>query len=384
MWGEGNSLTGQTILIAALSGRALAQSARRAGYLPLVVDAFGDMDARAAADLYTGLPNAIRHGFEAKALFAALDGLVDCAPSPPVGIVLGSGFENRPKLIESLDARYRLLGSKAGVVRQIKDPAEFFPLLRSIGIAHPETVLTPPDFAQGWLAKRIGGAGGAHIRDLETYSKASEKHYFQRRLEGTPISVFAVASKGGVALELSRQWTAPSKRKPYRYGGAVIIEYSETAAEQSMVTAAATLIELLDPVGLISFDFLVQDGKAYLLEINPRPGATLDIFDDIRGNLFRAHVEAGLGRELWQERDLPTAQSRASAILYADQGPLTAGDIDWPDWTADRPAPGTPIPAETPIATVFADGVNADEAERLARDRLSTLADLVYTASEKS
>jgi predicted ATP-grasp superfamily ATP-dependent carboligase len=118
--------------------------------------------------------------------------------------------------------------------------------------------------------------------------------------------------------------------------------------------------------------------------MNPRPGATLDIFDDIRGNLFRAHVEAGLGNELWQERDLPAAQSRASAILYADQGSLTAGEINWPDWTADRPAPGTAVPVEQPIATVFAEGATADEAERVARDRLSTLLSLVYTASEKS
>ncbi len=377
-------MTGPTILIAAFSGRALAESARRAGFVPLVVDAFGDMDTRAAAHLYAGLPLAIRNGFDAKPLFAALDGLVDCAPSPPVGIVLGSGFEDRPKLMESLDARYRLLGSKADLVRQLKDPAEFFPLLIQLRVAHPETMLTPPDHPQGWIAKRIGGAGGAHIRELQNLSKPAENYYFQRRIEGTPMSVFAVSSKGGVALELSRQWTTPSSRKPFRYGGAVITEYADTPAEQKMVSTAATLIELLDPVGLVSFDFLIEGDTPYLLEVNPRPGATLDIFDDIGGNLFRAHVEAGLGNELWQTRDLPTAQSRASAILYADQGPLAAGDIDWPDWAADRPAPGTPIAAETPIATVFAEGANADEAERLARTRLSTLVDLVYTASQKT
>ncbi len=377
-------MTGQTILIAAFSGRALAESARRAGYVPLVVDAFGDMDTRAAAFLYAGLPTAVRQGFEAKTLFAALDGLVDCAPSPPVGIVLGSGFEDRPKLIASLDARYGILGSKADLVREVKDPAAFFPLLRSIGIAHPETLLTPPENPQGWIAKRIGGAGGAHIRELQNLSKPPEKYYFQRRIEGTPMSVFAVSCKGGVALELSRQWTAPSSRKPFRYGGAVITEYADTPAEQKMVSAAATLIELLDPVGLVSFDFLIEGDTPYLLEVNPRPGATLDIFDDVGGNLFRAHVEASLGNELWQTRDLPTAQSRASAILYADNGSLTAGEVDWPEWTADRPMPGTSIPGETPIATVFADGANADEAEHLARTRLSTLADLVYTASQKT
>ncbi len=377
-------MTGKTILIAAFSGRALAQSARRAGYVPLVVDAFGDMDTRAAAFLHACLPSAIRNGFDAKPLFAALDGLVDCAPSPLAGIVLGSGFEDRPKLIESLGSRYGVLGSKADVVRKVKDPVEFFSLLKQLGIAHPETLLAPPDNPQGWLAKRIGGAGGAHIRELQNLSQPSEKHYFQRRIDGTPMSVFAVASKGGVALELSRQWTAPSTRKPFRYGGAVITDYGDTLAEQKMVSAAATLIELLDPVGLVSFDFLVDGDTPYLLEVNPRPGATLDIFDDAAGNLFRAHVEAGLGHELWQQRDLPAAQSRASAILYADQGPLTAGEMDWPDWTADRPHPGTLIPEGQPVATVFAEGASADEAERLARTRLSTLADLVYTASQKT
>ena len=33
-----------TVLIAGFSGRALAQSARRAGFRPLVVDCFGDAD----------------------------------------------------------------------------------------------------------------------------------------------------------------------------------------------------------------------------------------------------------------------------------------------------------------------------------------------------
>ena len=37
------------VLIAALSGRALAVSARQAGYAPLVADLFGDEDMRAAA-----------------------------------------------------------------------------------------------------------------------------------------------------------------------------------------------------------------------------------------------------------------------------------------------------------------------------------------------
>lgn len=377
-------MTGEAVLIAAFSGRALAQSARRAGYVPLVVDAFSDLDMRAAAEHCAQIPNAVRNGFTAKPLIAALDELIARAERKPVGIVLGSGFEDRPKLIQTLDQRYRLLGTKAETVSEVKDPRSFFPLLKQLGIAHPETVLAHPGEHEGWVAKRAGGAGGVHIRDLASVLRPSPRHYYQRRLEGTPHSVFAVASKGGVALELSRQWTAPSPRKPYRYGGAVIVDYAETPAEDQMIRAAATLIELLDPAGLLSFDFLVADERAYLLEINPRPGATLEIFDDRDGNLFRAHVEAGLGNDLWQQRNLPEEAGRAAALLYADRGTLTIGEIDWPGWTADRPAPGTLIQAEQPIATVRANAATPDEAEHLARSRLLQLADLVYTSSQKS
>lgn len=372
----------QTILIAAFSGRALAQAARRAGYIPLVVDAFGDADTRAAAHGYAQIPDAVRSGFSAEPLFAALDALVAQAPSPPIGIVLGSGFEDRPKLIEGLGKRYRLLGTKAETVAELKDPARFFALLKQVGIAHPPTSRELPGDTSGWIAKRAGAAGGAHIRDLANLRRRHPKHYFQKHLPGTPMSVFAIASKGGLALELSRQWTAPSERRPFRYGGAVITDYAETPHEQQMITAAATLVEMLDPTGLVSFDYIVHDGTAYLLEVNPRPGATLDIFDDAKGNVFRAHVEAGLGNDLWQERELPPVQSRASALLYADRGALIAGDIAWPDWAFDRPLPGTSIPAETPIASVQADGACAEDAEALVRTRLSQLSDLVYTHSQ--
>lgn len=352
--------------------------------MPLVIDAFGDSDTREAAEDYLQMPDAVRLGFNAKPLFAALDTLADRAPSPPIGIVLGSGFEDRPKLIDSLDKRYRLLGTKAETVAEVKDPARFFPLLKQTGIAHPETSLTPPGDPHGWLAKRRGAAGGAHIRDLARLSDRADGYYFQRRIDGTAMSVLAVTSAGGVAMELSRQWTAPSVRRPYRYGGAVIIDYDESLAHDPMISAAATLVELLDPVGLVSFDFIVADGVPYLLEINPRPGATLDIFDDLKGNLFRAHVEAGLGNALWQSRELPNVQSRAAAVLYAGREPLIARDIAWPEWASDRPMTGTAIQPEQPLATVRADGNSAAAAEALVRERLSTLADLVYRSFEKA
>jgi len=78
-------LTGSSVLIAALTGRSLAQSAQRAGFAPLVVDAFGDEDARASAAAFTQLAEVTRVGFRARPLLAALAEVAEKAPSAPVG-----------------------------------------------------------------------------------------------------------------------------------------------------------------------------------------------------------------------------------------------------------------------------------------------------------
>ena len=46
----------ERVLICALSGRALAQAARAAGFAPIVLDAFGDLDTRAVAEAWQRVP----------------------------------------------------------------------------------------------------------------------------------------------------------------------------------------------------------------------------------------------------------------------------------------------------------------------------------------
>ena len=104
-------MTGATsVLIAAFSGRSLAQSARRAGYEPLVVDAFGDLDTQEAAADFRVLDGVMETGFRTKPLIAALEDLSRSASSKPIGLVLGSGFEDKPRLVAALASRFRLLG----------------------------------------------------------------------------------------------------------------------------------------------------------------------------------------------------------------------------------------------------------------------------------
>jgi predicted ATP-grasp superfamily ATP-dependent carboligase len=373
-------LDGEAVLIAAFSGRSLAQSARRAGYRPFVVDAFGDLDTRDAAEDVHVIDAAMQTGFRTKRLIAALDDLSRSARSAQIGIVLGSGFEDKPRLVAALASRYRLLASDTKTLAACKDPTKFFGIADELEIRHPETQLAPPPESKGWLSKRIGGSGGRHIRDCSDKPPARARRYFQRRLTGTRYSIGALLGNAANALStfaVTRQWTSSSGAHPYRFGGCVSNPEIDDPLLSELTGAAGKLANALHLVGLASFDFIVEDNVPYLLEVNPRPGASLDVLDNGQGDLFRGHIAAWRGTPRPPDVQNP-APARAMAILHADRGPLTLGETPWPDWSADRGKPGTIVPQGAPLATAFATGPTADAAEALARTRLAELEDLIY------
>ncbi len=365
------------VLVAALSGRALAASARRAGFAPFVVDAFGDEDTRALAAAYRCLPEVTRTGFRARPLVSALEALAAEAKKAPIGVVLGSGFEDTPKLVAALARRFPLLGNGANSIARAKDPGVFFPLLDSLAVPHPETRMSRPTAPAGWLSKRIGGSGGAHVIACSE-TRTQRGRYFQRGLEGELVSLLSVAGGGRLSIVgFSRQWSVGAEPRPYRYGGASGPAPLAVAAKGPMITAAEAVSGALGLVGLVSFDFLLAGSVPYLLEVNPRPGATLDVFDDPSGTLFAAHIAASSGEPV-ALRPLPAQGARAASILYADRGSLIPAIGEWPSWTADRPMPGTRIPPHRPVATVFATGESATAAELNCRRRLDELASMLY------
>ncbi|MBY0560522.1 ATP-grasp domain-containing protein [Hyphomicrobium sp.] len=374
-------MSGETVLIAAFSGRSLAQSARRAGYRPLVADAFGDLDTQHAAEDFRVLDGVMQTGFRTKPIIAALTDLSQSARSTPIGLVLGSGFEDKPRLVAALASRFKLLGSDAATYKVCKDPQSFFGVLDKLGIAHPETRTSPPADPTGWISKRVGGSGGRHIRTCVGLQRAKPRRYFQKLLDGDRISVSGVfLSAPNSVLALTRQWTSPSPEQPYRFGGAVSLPPIDPDVRRRIVDAATDVSSALQLKGMASLDFVVKNGTPYLLEVNPRPGASLDVLDDEAGFLFRAHIAMGLGEGIMPRfPDIKVNRSAiAMAILHADRGPILLNDIPWPDWSADRGPPGTFIPAGAPLATVFAEAPTADAAEALARARLAELEDLIY------
>lgn len=370
----------QAVLIAGFSGRALAAAARRAGYVPLVADAFGDIDTRAIAAGVRVFPAAVETGFTASKLVAALDELATAAPSPPIGLVLGAGFEDTPGLVAKLASRFPLLGCSSETIARSKDPQILFGLLAELGIAHPETRREPPPDGRGWLSKRTGGSGGTHIAlcGREVTGEFKDR-YYQRRIDGEAISMLGVVRGRRAAFAFTRQWAAPMPRRPYRFGGVAGAIDVDADLEARLVDIGLDLSGAFGLTGLVSLDFVVSKGEPHLVEINPRPGASLDVLDDDRGTLFSAHIAAcrgedpvGVLAESWRP------EPSAAAYVYADTGDLVVPAIDWPHWTSDRPASGARIARYHPVATVRATASTIAEAMTLVEARSNALAAMLH------
>lgn len=361
------------LLIAAISGRALAAAARRAGYRPFVADLFCDTDTVALAERAESLKGDLRSGIDGAQLIPTLRALA--GEEQPVAVVLGSGFERRPELVDEIGNQFPLAGNRGSTIRRVKDPQALSDDCAALGIPHPEFQWEAPPDPRNWVAKTVGAAGGQHVKQADATGPCTAGRYFQRFIPGKSISALFVADgKHAQIVGFSRQWTSPAPTAPYRYGGAVRIrrfDRRETTMIEGWLSSLADRAGLL---GLCSADFIRSEDGFWLVEVNPRPGATLDIFDSPKARLMDLHLNATRGNAWYR---LPRfTDSMASMIAYAADPIPYFPALDWPDWTADHQSEGTSLAAGDPVCTVFARGPSAVATQRMLEKQAKQLKSL--------
>ena len=351
------------VLIAALSGRALAAAARRAGDEVIVADLFADSDTRALAPCIR-IQGSITGGLDGSSLLAAIAAHRQAIE----GIVYGAGLEGDPDLLRALAEMAPLIGNPPAIVESVKDPFRFALLLARLGLPHPRTTSLATD-RHGWLRKIAGGSGGTHIAPASGAAPAP-RAYYQEKVEGRAVSaLFLADGHDAEVLGFSAQWTAPSRTAPYRYGGCAAPLSLPITLSAGLSKACRAIAAEAKLVGLNSLDMLVRDDGFTILEINPRPGATLDVFDEGgSAALWRLHRAAVGGTLPAQPPRL--SEGRAAAIVYAPARLVVPPDFDWPPWAADRSPPGTVIEADEPICTALATAAGTAMAEALAHERV--------------
>jgi predicted ATP-grasp superfamily ATP-dependent carboligase len=362
-----------SILVVAISGRGLASAAAQAGLVPLVLDFFADADTEEIAHACLKFTGPIGRGIKLNPLLDGLSYLAEEAPSPLLGCVAGAGFEDRPELLSKIAEHWAVLGNDSETVARIKS-VEFFHTLDRLRIPHPRTRLEPPS-GEGWLTKRRGAAGGGHVARFVAGGSISAAVYFQEMVTGGAVSALFVSNgRDACVLGFSEQWTDPIPASPFRYGGATRPASLSETLQDEMTAAVLKVSAAFKLKGLGSADFIVDEGAgtALLLEINPRPGATLDIFDEEAQPLLKLHLDAILDGTL-PSAPLALDGAMASALVYAPERVRIADDMAWPDWVADRPKARESIDKNRPICTVLARAETKARAKRLVTEHQNTI-----------
>ena len=371
------------LAVAAISARMLAEAAAADGFEVVALDLFGDVDTRRACAQWWPIGEPGHLHIDADRLLSALAVLAARAAraaqdqsAEVVGWIAGSGFEGRPDLLARGAALLPLIGTSADAVRRVRDPQFFFDALDAQGIAHPPVLTTAPADANGWLVKDAGGCGGWHIRRAVPHEVPPPPHYVQREVPGTPMSATFIANGStAVVLGFNQLIVRPLLARPFVYCGAVGPVTLPPAVAAAVIAAVRALAASFALRGLGSLDFMLDGDQVQVLEVNPRPPASMALYG---GNGDRAasspivadHVRACLQGVL-PPQTMPTATTtvRGTEIVFAPHrvwlSESAAQRLAGNRACHDLPAAAQQFDAGDPLCSVSASGASAEQVRAL-------------------
>jgi uncharacterized protein len=349
------------VLVVAVTARMLASMAVADGYEVVALDRFGDFDLRALAPGATAPTSA---GLASLAAEIEAD-----------AVVYGAGFENRPDLVARLESGRELLGMRPEDLAAVRDPWAVGAAARAAGAHAPETrsvgelpAARARSGADGWLRKPTRGGGGRGVRRWAG-GALGPTEILQRRIHGLSCSAVAIgdgrrAAMLGLTEQLHRRpgfgWmgNATPPRLPER-------EITELDGQLGAV--CDEVVARFGIRGAFSVDGVWDGRRVWVLEVNPRPPGSLELFGP---GCFEAHVRGA------RSLALPTAAgpratrcAKVKLVLFADRDLVTPDPGWWPEGLVrDIPHAGETIKRGAPVCTLVSNGADvADLAERGAR-----------------
>ena len=375
----------RSLILCGASVRSLARSAIAAGLRPLCVDFFEDADLTIILGCGRGrFVGRIR-------TFAELPDVVRRIRSN-IPLLWAGGLENHTSVLRAIMAHRPVIGPDPKLVDLLRQPRHLAGWLSQSGLNMPR--LASPDNANAdclWLRKPNGGSGGLGIQTLQPQSAQSDRipvqnpseEFLQEYIDGVPMSaVFCADHLGLNLLGTSIQlvgWPSLGASNFLFCGNVGPVSPGEDVTRQ-LILAAESLVRHTGLKGVFGIDFVLRQGDAWLIEVNPRLTASHMLYENPASHhceersLVTRHLAAfgwrpagSTGRRRQRHRTASANGGRVQArlILWANQ------DVQFTDafcqsssgaWTfADLPQTGSAIPAGSPLCSVHVAASSPDE-----------------------
>ena len=352
------------IAVAAQSARALAEAAQRDGHEVLALDLFGDRDTRAAASLgWVCIGEGASLRIDAERFLLAL---ADAAEHGTDAWVFGSGFDGQPELLARGAGILPLWGATPGAVAACRDPQRFFAALQGYGMAHPSVRYRRPEWPEGWLLKDGHACGGWHVRraKVDDQDPPAPGQYWQCEMPGQPMSMTLLADgQRALVLGVNAQQVTAWRGHPHVFVGVAGPVSLPGRLGTALQGIADRLMNHFGLRGLCGVDFLRQGEDILVLELNPRPPASVALYGRA-GGVFNAHIAACLHARLpsGEEAVALRGDDQVHALRYVLARrplPLTASRLAlleaWPG-VHDVPLDTMALADGDPVCTLSASG----------------------------
>jgi len=312
-------------------------------------------------------------------------------------------LENYPDLVDQLATIRPLLGNAGESLRRCRDPLELQAVLRKNGLYFPETRAScarlPTDGS--WLCKTYRASSGSGVWELageDSRQRAvASGAWFQKRIEGRHVSVvFALGDTWATTLGTTAQWIGVSAARAakFQYAGSLEMDPTISPAIQEQIQSLShVLADQFELRGLVGVDLVLDSERAWILEINPRYTASVEVIERSSGvSAIEAHLTAWSGAVFECKRKEKSANClHGKAILYAKQEVAIHADFfawamaqagyELDSQLGDIPELGSRIPSGRPVLTVFASAA-ATEIEQRLRQRIAEVESQLYRSNK--
>ena len=305
----------------------LAQAAKCEGYDVLVIDCFADVDTFRYAEKIVRI--------DSLSIPNLTSALAELANYKITAVVYGSGFETHVESLYFLQTRFHIMGNSPAVFERVQNKREFFTTLDYLKIPYPETHFSfPIDDSKNWLSKPLKGQGGVGINSQKM------DIYWQHFCDGKSGSVLFLANgKKAVVIGFNSQWTQGN----FLFSGISNFSYLSDFQKKHIQSWLQSVVKYFDLRGLNSLDFLHTENDIFVLEINPRPSASLQNYEL---PLFKAHLTLNL-------ESTHISDFSAYQIIYASHPLIIPQNFHWSKSCQDFPRDGVIIPKNQPICSII-------------------------------
>lgn len=376
-------------VVVGVSVRALMESAAESGYTALAIDYFGDQDCR-----WSGKTIRLGElGFSPAAsnLLQAAEMMVfshsGCRQQCQ-GLIYAAGPENCPDKLASWDARGLLRGNSTTTLQHVRNPWELSAALSvncSVPRFYPWEEWQPQKAGKTrWLVKPVNSGGGRditwlaennHIAQSQVAALGNEKNKYiiQEYIPGiTASATFLADGEQAVIVGTSRQLIQQDEMYPSRFdytGSIVPLNLPAGTMDELLIKlekVAGCLTRTFKLKGINTVDFIINAREIWVLEVNPRWSASVELIERWRGErLFTHHLAAVNAENKWtdgcRKRVGKSTGYWGKKIIYAQRKvTVKATDTElryyYTQGLRDIPVPGTCITRGQPLCTVLAWG----------------------------